>query len=106
MKICLSVTNDIATDQRVNRIAASLTRLDADVTVVGRKRKNSLGLTNSEVKFKRFNLMFNKGSLFYACYNIRLFFYLLFHQFDVLVANDLDTLPANFLISKIKKSNY
>ena len=103
-QICLSVTNDIVTDQRVNRIAASLTRLDADVTVVGRKRKNSLGLTNSEVRFRRFNLMFNSGPLFYACYNIRLFFYLLFHQFDVLVANDLDTLPASFLISKIKKT--
>ena len=103
-QICLSVTNDINTDQRVNRIASSLIRLNADVTVVGRKRKNSLGLTNSEVRFKRFNLMFNKGPLFYACYNIRLFFYLLLHQYDLLVANDLDSLPANYLISKIKKT--
>ena len=104
VKICLSVTNDIITDQRVNRIAVSLTGLRADVTIVGRKRKNSPGLTNSEIRFRRFRLMFNKGPLFYACYNVRLFFYLLFHQFDVLVANDLDTLPASFLISKIKRT--
>ncbi len=103
-QICLSVTNDIATDQRINRIARSLLRLDADVTAVGRKRKNSLRLTNTGVRFRRFRLIFNKGPLFYACYNIRLFFYLLFHRFDLLVANDLDTLPASFLISRIKKT--
>jgi glycosyltransferase involved in cell wall biosynthesis len=104
VRICLSVTNDIVTDQRVNRTARSLIRLSADVTVVGRKRKNSPGLTNAEVRFRRFSLIFNKGPLFYACYNVRLFFYLLFHQFDLLVANDLDALPANFMISKIKKA--
>jgi glycosyltransferase involved in cell wall biosynthesis len=44
----------------------------------------------------------NNGPLFYAEYNIRLFFYLLFHKTGLIFANDLDTLPAAFLISKIK----
>ena len=103
-QICLAVTNDIVSDQRVNRIARSLTQLGVEITVVGRKRRNSLRLAKSDVRFHRFSLIFNKGPLFYACYNIRLFFYLLFHKFDLLVANDLDTLPANFLISEIKKT--
>lgn len=102
-RICLSVTNDIATDQRVNRIAGSLRHFSDHITIVGRKRKNSLKPVNTDIRFRRFSLLFNKGPLFYACYNIRLFFYLLFHRFDLLVANDLDTLPANFLISRIKK---
>ena len=54
-------------------------------------------------KHKLLRLMFNKGPLFYAEYNIRLFFFLLFKKVDILVANDLDTLPANYLISRIRK---
>jgi glycosyltransferase involved in cell wall biosynthesis len=49
-------------------------------------------------------LFFEQGPLFYAEYNFRLFFYLIFHPADVLVANDLDTLLANFLASKITGS--
>jgi glycosyltransferase involved in cell wall biosynthesis len=49
-------------------------------------------------------LLFEKGPLFYLEFQIRLFLYLLFHKADVLVANDLDTLLPNFLLSKIKHS--
>ena len=104
VRICLSVTNDIVTDQRVNRIASSLLKLYSSVTIVGRIRKNSPPLKSSDIHFKRFHLIFNKGPLFYACYNMRLFLYLLTNQFDILVANDLDTLPANFLVTKVKKA--
>jgi len=47
--------------------------------------------------------MFTKGPIFYAEYNIRLFLYLLFHKADILVANDLDTLLANYLASLFRK---
>jgi glycosyltransferase involved in cell wall biosynthesis len=48
-------------------------------------------------------MLFRKGILFYAFFNIRLFFYLLLHKSDLLVSNDLDTLLPCFLISKLKR---
>jgi glycosyltransferase involved in cell wall biosynthesis len=41
--------------------------------------------------------------LFYAEFNIRLFLFLLFHRADLLLSNDLDSLPANFLASRLKR---
>ena len=73
-----------------------------EVTLVGRKLKNSLPLERSYRTF-RMKLMFTKGPIFYAEYNIRLFLYLLFHKADILVANDLDTLLANYLASLFRK---
>ena len=50
-------------------------------------------------------LLFNKGFLFYACFNFRLLIFLLFRRkIDILVANDLDTLPANYLVSRIRRT--
>jgi glycosyltransferase involved in cell wall biosynthesis len=46
--------------------------------------------------------MFKKGILFYASYNLRLFLYLLFSKVDLIVSNDLDTLPACFFSAKLK----
>ncbi len=47
-------------------------------------------------------LLFEKGPLFYAFFQIRLFLYLLVHKADVFVSNDLDTLLPNFLASRMK----
>jgi len=89
-------------DQRVNKVSLSLTKLGFDVLLIGRKLHNSSDLRNKSYSTKRFHLLFNSGPLFYATYNIRLFLALLFRPCDLLIANDLDTLLANFLISKIK----
>src|SRR5205085_8277268 len=67
-----------------------------------RQMKKSLPLKQRSYHTVRFRLWFEDGPLFYAAYNIRLFFYLLFHKADVLVANDLDTLLPNYLASKLK----
>ncbi len=50
----------------------------------------------------RMKLLFRKGPFFYLEYNLRLFFWLMKTEIDILVANDLDTLPANYLASRIK----
>ena len=102
-KVVLSVTNDLYTDPRVDKVCNFLTRNGFDVTLVGRRYGDTAPLAPRAYKTKRLRLLFRKGCLFYAEYNIRLFFYLLFHHFDLYVANDLDTLLPNFLISRLKR---
>ena len=100
-KIIISVTNDLTTDQRVDKVCNSLINIGFDVLLIGRKLPNSLPL-QLNYKTHRIKLFFNKGFLFYAEYNIRLFFYILFKKKEILLSNDLDTLLANYLISKIQ----
>ncbi len=90
-------------DQRVNRVCNSLCDMGFDVVVLCRRLKSSAELDSRRYSVKRFRLLFNKGMLFYASFNMRLFFYLLFHRCDALLANDLDTLLANAMASKLKR---
>jgi glycosyltransferase involved in cell wall biosynthesis len=102
-RVILSVVNDLVSDQRVHRIAVTLHNAGAEITLVGRKLDHSPSLSKRPYRTLRFRLPFNKGFLFYATYNIRLFLFLLFARVDILVANDLDTLPANYLVSLLRK---
>jgi glycosyltransferase involved in cell wall biosynthesis len=102
-RVFISVTSDLVTDQRVHRAAITLHKKGLDVTVIGRKKEDSAEVVR-EYKTVRFKLFFEKGAFFYATFNLRLFFFLLFKRIDVLVANDLDTLLPKFLISKLKKA--
>jgi len=101
-RVIISVTNDIVTDQRVIKTANLLYEMGFETLIVGRKRRNSLNFNQSNIKIKRFNLIFNKKFLFYAEYNMRLFLYLLFKRSHFYIANDLDTLLPNYLISNLK----
>ena len=102
-KVIFSVTNCICHDQRVQKIAEEIKSLGAEVTIVGRRRGVCCRSGSVQFRTRRFRMIFRKGFLFYMFYNIRLFFYLLFHRSDLLVSNDLDTLLPGFLISKIKR---
>lgn len=99
----VSVTNDLLTDNRVHKTCMVLHELGYNVTLIGRKRKSSGELLPRPYHTKRMRLQFEKGALFYAFFNIRLLIYLLFHKADLLVANDLDTLLANYVAFKLKK---
>ncbi|QGY42993.1 glycosyltransferase [Maribellus comscasis] len=101
-RIIVSVTSDLVSDNRVHKVCTSLLKMGFDVLLVGRKKRDSLPLQSRKYKTRRFKLLFEKGPFFYVCFNLRLFCFLFFSKTDVLLANDLDTLPANFLASKIK----
>lgn len=101
-RVILSVTNDLSNDQRVHRIALTLQEAGFDVLVVGRKYGDSPQLDSAPYQVKRMRLLFRSGKMFYLEHAFRLFWFLLFRKADILNANDLDTLLANFLVSKLK----
>ncbi len=103
-RVIISVVSDLVTDQRVHRTALTLHSKGLKVILVGRRMRRSLDMPVRPYQTKRFNLGIETGPLFYALYNIRLFFFLLFSRADVFVTNDLDTLLPNFIVSRLKKT--
>ncbi len=101
-KVIFTVTNDVFADQRVNKMAYTLHDMGFQVVLVGVKRKNSPPFSPSYANVLRIPVLFQKGFLFYAGFNIQLFFFLLFRRFDLLVANDLDTLLPAHLVSRLR----
>lgn len=73
-----------------------------DVYVIARALKGALPLGNYSFKSSRISCYFKKGILGYAEFNMKLFLKLLFTKTDYFLANDLDTLTPNFIVSKIK----
>lgn len=101
-QVVLSVTNNLEEDQRVNKVALSLKNMGYDVLVVGTDNTECHAY-NPGYKTKILHVIFKKGFLFYAEFNLRLFFYLLTNSFDVYVANDTDSLMANYMASTYRK---
>ena len=101
-RIISSVTSDLVSDQRVHRICEALSRESYEVILIGRKKRNSPDLARRPYKVRRLSLWFEKGPLFYAAFNLVLFCRLLFTKADLLIANDLDTLLANALVSRLR----
>ena len=105
-RIIMAVTNDLLTDQRVDRSCRALQESGYAVTLIGRRlgHASGFGHTSNEVAEKaldarpyrcvRMRLLFRRSALFYAEYNMRLLLKLLLMRADALYANDSDTLPA------------
>jgi len=90
------------TDNRLHKVVVSLQKMGFEPVLIGRLLPESQ-LLERNYTMHRMKLIFRKGPLFYFEYNLRLFFYLLKSNVDVFVANDLDTLPANYLASRLKR---
>ena len=101
-KIYFTVTNDLTYDQRMHRICGSLAEAGYHVTLVGRRLSTSKALQEKNFTQKRIACFFNRGFLFYAEYNFRLFLFLLFRRMDAVCAIDLDTILPCLFVSKMR----
>lgn len=98
--VFVAVTNDISTDQRVHKVCTYLVNKGFNVVVYGRVLPNTIQVERP-YQICRKKHWFNHNFLFYAEYNTRLFFRLLFKKHNYILSNDLDTLPACFFASRI-----
>ncbi|MEO5500413.1 MAG: glycosyltransferase [Ginsengibacter sp.] len=103
MRIIFTVTNDLTYDQRMTRICSSLANAGHQILLVGVKRKNSTQFEERKYLQKRLDVIMQKGFGFYSLFNIHLFFYLLFKKCDAICCIDLDTMPAVYFATAIKK---
>ncbi|MEY4804333.1 MAG: hypothetical protein RL331_852 [Bacteroidota bacterium] len=99
----MTVSSDLATDNRVHRSCTVLEELGFQIYLLGRQKRNSPEMPPRSYRVRRLQLRYEKGAFFYAELNIRLFLILLFKKYDFLFANDLDTLPAAYLASRLKR---
>ncbi|HUQ67612.1 MAG TPA: glycosyltransferase family 4 protein [Flavitalea sp.] len=102
-KLIFAVTNDLTYDQRMIRICTTLSCAGYTVTLFGRQLSSSIPLFVMPYHQFRTRCFFNKGFLFYAEFNVRLFCYLVRNNADLICAIDLDTILPCYLASKIKK---
>jgi glycosyltransferase involved in cell wall biosynthesis len=85
------------------RVCTTLHKSGADVLLTGVQRKASEELQQRPFRQKRLHVFFQKGVLFYAEFNIRLFFFLLREKFDLVNSVDTDTVLAGFLAALIRR---
>jgi glycosyltransferase involved in cell wall biosynthesis len=101
-KICFTVSNDVSYDQRMEKICTSLSKNGFEVLLMGRIKNNSKALTPKNYRQKRLNCFLQKGFFFYMEFNLQLFLQLLFTDFDIICAIDLDTILPCYFVSAIK----
>jgi glycosyltransferase involved in cell wall biosynthesis len=103
-KAIVCVSNDLITDNRVDKTCLVLGNLNYEVILVGRKKRNSPQMNQRNYAWKRFRLPFEKGPFFYFTLNLRLFLFLIGRKVDLIYANDLDTLAPCYFVSKVKNT--
>jgi glycosyltransferase involved in cell wall biosynthesis len=96
------VTNDLCTDNRVHKVCLTLQKCGYFVILYGRYLPDSKPL-HRPYFIERKKHWFNRGPLFYAEYNIRLFIYLILSESNLIIANDADTLPAAYYAARLKR---
>lgn len=102
-KVVISVTSDIVTDQRVLRTVELIRKSGAEIMVIGRQLPLSLECHFHTFRCIRYRMIFKRGFLFYKFFNLRLLFTLIRRPAHLLIANDLDTLLPNYIVSRIKQ---
>ncbi len=101
--VVVTVISDLVTDYRVHKICQTLHENGYRVLLTGSMNKWSLPLKPRDYQTYRIKTWFGKTILFYAEYNIRLFFRLLREKAGIFLGNDLDVMPATMLLALLKK---
>lgn len=100
--VIITVTNDIAYDQRIIKMASSLAKVGKRVLVLGRRMENRAQYRDS---FAFDTLLqecfFTKGPGFYLEYNIRSLWACLNRRYDTHYSVDLDTILAGSILRSI-----
>lgn len=104
-RIAVAVTDDLLTDQRVQRACDAMHAAGYEVVVVGRSWPDGRPLAKPYRSVKM-RLLFRRSALFYAEYNVRLFLKLLFARSDAFYANDTDTLLAVGLAARLRRKPF
>ena len=99
----MAVTNDLLTDQRVDRSCRALREAGYEVTLIGRRLPESAKLEEREYHCVRMRLLFRRSAWFYAEYNLRLLLRLLVMPADAFYANDSDTLLACCWAARLRR---
>ena len=103
-RVYIAVINDLVTDQRVRRVVELLGEQGAEVHCFGRVLRGSPPADALHCRVTRYNMIFRKGPFFYAFFNLRLALTFLFlRRPDLIISNDLDTLPACRLAAGLRK---
>lgn len=100
-RIVFLITNDPNYDQRMQRICHSLQTNGYKVTLIGTDVRGRKQLSGSYEQ-KQLHSVFRKGKMFYAEFNLKAFFTLLFMPFDAVCAIDLDAIMPCYLVSKLR----
>jgi glycosyltransferase involved in cell wall biosynthesis len=100
-RVIVTVISDLVTDYRVHRTCQTLQENGYRVLLIGTEKKGSLKLKDRDYQTDRLKMWFKSTVLFYAEFNIRLFFRLIGSETDIYLGNDLDVMPATMLISRI-----
>ncbi|MBP9187210.1 MAG: glycosyltransferase [Bacteroidia bacterium] len=101
-QLIFTVTNDLVTDQRMQRICATLQHAGFGVTLVGRSRSQSLPLAEMPFKQHRIKCVFESGALFYLEFNLKLLWFLLMAKCALISAVDADTIIPCAIAAKLK----
>jgi len=101
-RILIAANSDLSFDQRMQRICNSLHHAGYQIFISGRCFPKSVSLNAEKYQQDRISLWFQKGKLAYLELNIRFFIKLISKSADAIYSVDLDTLPACWLLAKLK----
>ncbi|HVZ56404.1 MAG TPA: glycosyltransferase [Chitinophagaceae bacterium] len=101
-RITVSVISNITTDQRVIRVCSTLQALGFSVTVFYRRLPGSLPPGTYPFRIRAIPCRFRRGIAQYVEFTGKLLVVLLFSRTRYFLANDLDTLLPNFVVSRLR----